>query len=190
VPAFPSLFVRLPQTLVADGADLVKPRLSEQFDYEGELAIIIGAPGRHIAKERALSHVFGYACFNDGSVRDYQFQHSLTSGKNFDASGSFGPLIVTSDEIPDPARLTLVTKLNGAEVQRTGTDAMVFDVPSIISYVSSFVRLEPGDVLATGSPVGTGFSRNPPVWLKPGDRLEISISGLGTLSNRVVAEAA
>jgi 2-keto-4-pentenoate hydratase/2-oxohepta-3-ene-1,7-dioic acid hydratase in catechol pathway len=190
IPQFPSLFVRLAQTLVPDGADLVKPGLSEQLDYEGELAVVIGKPGRHIAKAEAMSHVFGYACFNDGSVRDYQFRHSLTAGKNFESSGSFGPVIVTGDEIADPARLTLTTRLNGTEVQRTELGAMVFDIPSIIAYVSSFIGLQPGDVLATGSPTGTGFSRDPQVWLAPGDRLEISISQVGVLRNRVIAEPA
>ncbi len=189
VPEFPSVFSRFASTLVASGAPLVKPRSSGDFDYEGELAIIIGRGGRHIGAADALGHVFGYTCFNDGSVRDYQFKHSVTAGKNHPCTGGLGPWIVTSDEIPDPSRLTLITRVNGREVQRKGTDDMIFDVPAIIAYVSGWTRLCPGDVIATGTPEGVGFARKPPLWLTAGDRVEVDISAIGVLVNPVVAEA-
>jgi len=190
VPEFPSVFSRFTNTLVASGLPLVKPRSSGDFDYEGELAIIIGRGGRHIPDAAALGHVFGYTCFNDGSVRDYQFKHSLTAGKNHPCTGGLGPWIVTSDEIPDPSRLTLITRVNGREVQRKGTDDMIFDVPAIIAYVSGWTTLCPGDVIATGTPEGVGFARKPPLWLVPGDIVEVDISGIGVLINHVVAEHA
>jgi 2-keto-4-pentenoate hydratase/2-oxohepta-3-ene-1,7-dioic acid hydratase in catechol pathway len=167
---------------------MVRPILSGDFDYEGELAIIIGKGGHHIAKTDALTHVFGYACFNDGSLRDYQFKHSLAVGKNFPSTGGFGPWIATSDTIPDPSKLTLTTRVNGAQVQHKGIDDMIFDVPSIISYVSSWTALVPGDVIATGTPEGVGFARKPPLWLKAGDTVEVEISGIGVLRNPIIAE--
>ncbi len=188
VPEFPSVFVRLANTLVAHGAPLVRPKLSGDFDYEAELALIIGRPGRHIAARDALSHIFGYSCFNDGSIRDYQFKHSLTAGKNFGATGGFGPWIVTADEIPDPSKLTLSSRLNATQVQRKGTSDMIFDVPAIIAYLSSWTELVPGDVIPTGTPEGVGLGRKPPLWLKPGDTVEVEISGIGVLRNPVVAE--
>ncbi len=188
VPEHPSTFVRTTNTLVASGQALVRPNHSGDFDFEGELAIVIGRGGRHIAARDALDHVFGYTCFNDGSVRDYQFKHSLTAGKNHPSTGGLGPWITTVDEIPDPSRLTLVTRVNGQEVQRKGTDDMIFDVPAIIAYVSSWTALAPGDVIATGTPEGVGFARKPPLWLRPGDTVEVEISSIGTLVNPVVAE--
>lgn len=188
VPQFPSTFIRCTNTLVATGQPLVRPRSSGDFDYEGELAIVIGRAGRHIAARDALAHVFGYTCFNDGSVRDYQFKHSLTAGKNHPSTGGLGPWIVTADEIPEPSQLTLVTRVNGQEVQRKGTSDMIFDVPAIIAYVSGWTALAPGDVIATGTPEGVGFARKPPLWLRPGDRVEVEISSIGTLVNPVVAE--
>ena len=188
VPEFPSTFIRTTNTLVPSGQALMRPRHSGDFDYEGELAIVIGCGGRHIAARDALSHVLGYTCFNDGSVRDYQFKHSLTAGKNHPSTGGLGPWIVTADEIPDPSRLTLVTRVNGNEVQRKGTDDMIFDVPAIIAYVSSWTALAPGDVIATGTPEGVGFARKPPLWLRPGDTVEVEISSIGTLVNPVAAE--
>lgn len=188
-PKHPSLFLRLVNTLVPQGGDLVRPRVSTHFDYEGELAVIIGKPGRHIAREAALSHVFGYTIFNDGSVRDYQFDHSLTVGKNFASTGGIGPWITTADEIPDPSRLTITTRLNGEEVQHAATSGLMVDVPAIIAYVSTFTPLVPGDVIATGTPEGVGFARKPPLWMKAGDRIEVEISGIGTLRNGVVDEA-
>jgi 2-keto-4-pentenoate hydratase/2-oxohepta-3-ene-1,7-dioic acid hydratase in catechol pathway len=188
LPEHPSLFIRLNNTLVGHGAPLVRPKLSSDFDYEGELAVIIGKAGRHIGKSAALDHVFGYACFNDGSLRDFQFKHSLTVGKNFPSTGGFGPWIATADTIPDPAKLTLTTRVNGTQVQHKGIEDMIFDVPAIIAYVSSWTELMPGDVIATGTPEGVGLARKPPLWLKPGDTVEVEISGIGVLRNPVVSE--
>lgn len=188
LPEFPSLFGRFTNTLAASGQALIRPNASEQFDYEGELAIVIGRGGRHIKAADALGHVFGYTCFNDGSVRDFQFKHSLTAGKNHPATGGLGPWIVSADEIPDPSKLTLVTRVNGREVQRKGTDDMIFDVPAVIAYVSGWTELAPGDVITTGTPEGVGFARKPPLWLKPGDSVEVEISSIGVLVNPVVAE--
>jgi len=187
-PEKPSLFIRLGNTLVPHGGSIVRPKISSQLDYEGELALIISKPGRHIAESDALKHIAGYSCFNDGSLRDIQFGHSVAAGKNFIATGGFGPWIVTSDEIPDPSRLTLTTRLNGKEVQRGTTNDLIFTVPAIISYVSSFTELAPGDVIATGTPHGVGFARNPPLWMKPGDTVEVDISMIGVLRNHVLAE--
>jgi len=188
LPENMSLFSRLTNTLVAHGAPIPCPKVSSDLDYEGELGVVIGKAGRHIAERDALRHVFGYTCFNDGSVRDFQLEHSVTAGKNFPATGGCGPWIVTADEIPDPSRLTLITRVNGREMQHKGTDDMIFGVPAIIAYVSKWTRLEPGDVIATGTPEGVGFARKPPVWLKPGDVVEIDISGIGVLRNPISAE--
>jgi 2-keto-4-pentenoate hydratase/2-oxohepta-3-ene-1,7-dioic acid hydratase in catechol pathway len=190
LPKHPSLFLRLTNTLVAHGGALVRPTLSEHFDFEGELAVVIGKPGRAIARADALSYVAGYSCFNDGSLRDYQYDHSLAVGKNFHATGGFGPWLTTADDIGDPSRLTLVTRLNGAEVQRGRTDDLIFDVPAIVAYVSAFTPLEAGDVLVTGTPPGVGHARKPPLWMKPGDTIEVEISGIGVLRHTVVAESA
>lgn len=187
LPKQPSMFVRFADTLVGHGGEMVRPRASVQFDFEGELAVVIGRGGRHIPVERALDHVAGYTCFVDGSVRDYQ-RFSVTSGKNFPGTGPLGPWIVTADEIPDPGRLTLVTRLNGKEMQRTGTDAMLYSVPQIIAFCSTFTALSPGDVIATGTPEGVGHRRHPPVWMKAGDVLQVEISGIGTLETRIVDE--
>jgi 2-keto-4-pentenoate hydratase/2-oxohepta-3-ene-1,7-dioic acid hydratase in catechol pathway len=187
-PGFPTVFTRQRDSLVPHGAALVKPALSDQFDFEGELALVIGRPGRHIARADALSHIAAYACFNDGSVRDVQFDHSLTAGKNFFRSGAFGPWLTTADEVPDPAALRLRTRVNGVQVQDAPVTSMIFDIPAIIAYVSGFTPLAAGDVIATGSPIGTGFSRKPPVWLRDGDVVEVDIEGVGTLRNTVVAE--
>lgn len=188
LPENPSVFLRLNNTLAAHDAPLVRPKLSGDFDYEGELAIVIGKAGRHIAKAAALGHVFGYSCFNDGSLRDYQFEHSLTVGKTFPSTGGFGPWIATADEIPDPSKLTLTTRVNGVETQHKGLDDMIVDVPAIIAYVSSWTELVPGDVIATGTPEGVGLARKPPLWLKPGDTVEVEITKIGVLRNRIVAE--
>lgn len=189
VPVFPSVFGRFANTLVATGQPLIRPDHSGDFDFEGELAIVIGRGGRHIKAADALGHVFGYTCFNDGSVRDYQFKHSLTAGKNHPSTGGLGPWIADTSEIPDPSKLTLVTRVNGREVQRKGTDDMIFSVPAIIEYVSGWTDLEPGDVIATGTPEGVGFARKPQLWLKPGDVVEVDISSIGVLVNPVAAEA-
>ena len=187
VPENPRIFARLDDTVIGHGAPLWRPRNSTHFDYEGELAVVIGRPGRHIPAARALEHVAAYSIFNDGSVRDYQ-KHSVTAGKNFPSTGPLGPWLVTADEIPDPAALTLTTRVNGEQRQRTSTGDMILSVPQLIGYVSGFTPLAPGDVIATGTPEGVAHARKPPPWLKPGDVVEIEISGIGTLRNTVVAE--
>ena len=189
LPKQPSMFIRLANTLTGHEGELIRPSVSQSFDFEGELALVIGRAGRHIPVEQALDHVAGYTCFVDGSVRDYQ-KISVSSGKNFPGTGPLGPWIVTTDEIPDPKRLTLVTRLNGQEVQRSGTDLLIHSVPQIIAFCSDFTPLAPGDVIATGTPEGVGHRRTPPLWMKAGDVLEVEISGIGTLRNRVVDERA
>ena len=189
IPKAPSMFVRLTDTLTGHDGEMIRPTVSECFDFEGELAIVIGRAGRHIKPEHALDHVAGYTCFVDGSVRDYQ-KISVTSGKNFPGTGPLGPWIVTTDEIPDPSRLTLMTRLNGQEVQRSGTDMLIHSVPAIVAFCSDFTALSPGDVIATGTPEGVGHRRTPPLWMKAGDVLEVEISGIGTLRSRVVDEKA
>jgi 2-keto-4-pentenoate hydratase/2-oxohepta-3-ene-1,7-dioic acid hydratase in catechol pathway len=185
----PALFARYPASQVGHLAPLVKPKVSDAFDYEGELAVIIGAAGRHIRVEQALQHVAGYACYNEGSIRDWQRHTSqFLAGKSFAQSGSFGPWMVTSDEIPDPSKLTLETRLNGSVVQHTTTDLMITDVPHLIAYISTILPLTPGDVIVTGTPGGVGFKRTPPLWMKPGDTVEVEISGIGVLRNSVIAE--
>ena len=189
LPKQPSMFIRLANTLTGHEGELIRPSVSQSFDFEGELALVIGRARRHIPVEQALDHVAGYTCFVDGSVRDYQ-KISVSSGKNFPGTGPLGPWIVTTDEIPDPKRLTLVTRLNGQEVQRSGTDLLIYSVPQIIAFCSDFTPLAPGDVIATGTPEGVGHRRTPPLWMKAGDVLEVEISGIGTLRNRVVDERA
>ena len=188
-PENPQVFLRLVNTLVAHDQPMVCPKISADFDYEGELALIIGKPGRHIAKADALSHIFGYTLFNDGSIRDIQFKHSIAAGKNFHQTGGFGPWIVTADEIPDPTRLQLATRLNGREVQHTGIDDLIFDIPTLISYCSDWTPLVAGDVISTGTPEGVGFARKPPLWMKPGDVVEVEIGGIGVLRNPIIAES-
>ena len=188
VPDFPSMFIRLKSSIVAHDMPLIRPKVSGDFDYEGELALVIGKGGRHIPRNDALSHVAGYSILMDGTIRDYQFKHCLTVGKNFVATGSFGPWLVTADEVGDPTQLELRTRLNDAEVQHSKTDDLIFDIPAIIAYISAYTRLAPGDVIATGTPEGVGFARKPPLWMKPGDTLEIEISKIGILRNKVVAE--
>ena len=189
VPEYPRLFSRFTDTLVAHGQAMVRPRVSTQFDYEGELAVVIGKGGRHIPAARAMEHVAGYTCFNDGSVRDYQ-KHMITAGKNFWRSGPLGPWVVTADEIPDPTALTLETRLNGEPVQHAGTGELIYSIPTLIEYASRITPLAPGDVLATGTPEGVALHRKPPLWLKAGDVVEVEISGIGVLRNPVVDEAA
>jgi 2-keto-4-pentenoate hydratase/2-oxohepta-3-ene-1,7-dioic acid hydratase in catechol pathway len=186
---YPTIFTRFANTHVAHDQPLICPKVSDKFDYEGEVAVIIGRRGRHIAKEDALKYVAGYSCYNDGSVRDWQRHTSqFIPGKNFVASGSLGPWMVTADEIPDPTTMTLVTRLNGDEMQRATTDLLVFDIPTLINYISTFTQFEPGDVIATGTPGGVGFVRNPPVFMKPGDTVEVDIDKIGVLVNPIAAE--
>jgi 2-keto-4-pentenoate hydratase/2-oxohepta-3-ene-1,7-dioic acid hydratase in catechol pathway len=188
-PDRPVIFVRFGDSIVGHGQPLLKPRESEQFDYEGELAVVIGKRARRVARDRALDYVAGYSCFNDGSVRDYQ-RHSqqFTPGKNFHASGSFGPWLVTTDEISDPSKLKLTTRLNGAVMQQESVGELCFDVPQLIEYCSAWAQLEPGDVIVTGTPGGVGAGRKPPVWMKAGDTVEVEITGVGTLRNPVAAD--
>jgi 2-keto-4-pentenoate hydratase/2-oxohepta-3-ene-1,7-dioic acid hydratase in catechol pathway len=187
LPQQPSMFARFTDTLVAHEGEMVRPKISTNFDFEGELTIVIGRPGRYIKKEDALNHVAGYTIMVDGSVRDYQ-KFSVTSGKNFPGTGPLGPWIVTTDELPDPHKLTLTTRLNGQVMQQSGTDILIHDVPAIIAFVSAFTPLAPGDIIATGTPEGVGHRRTPPVWMKAGDVLEVEISGIGILRNRIVDE--
>jgi len=187
--AFPSLFARFTDTLVGHGRPLLRPRLSSDFDYEGELALVIGRGGRHIPEADALGHLAGYTCFNDGSLRDVQFGHSLLAGKNFADTGGLGPVLVTADEVADPQRLEVITRLNGEIVQHGRTADMIFGCAWLIAYISAFVPLNPGDIIATGTPDGVGFARKPPLWLKPGDVVEVEIPGIGRLVNPVHAAA-
>ena len=185
----PTVFVRFASSVVAAGEPLLRPRESTHFDYEGELAVIIGRAGRRIAAADALTHVAGYSCFNDGSVRDYQ-RHTtqFTPGKNFDCSGAFGPWLVTTDELADPSTFELTTRLNGEVMQHATTDQLIFDIPTIINYLSQFTELQPGDVIATGTPGGVGAARDPAVWMLPGDRVEVDISSIGTLANPIASD--
>jgi len=187
MPTVPSVFSRLHSTLVHHGGNIVRPRASTHFDYEGELAIVIGERCRHVPRAHALSVIAGYTCFIDGSVRDYQ-KHSVFAGKNFPATGPLGPWMVTADTIADPQRLELTTRLNGTVVQHDTTDHMIFDVATIIEYLSTVTWLEPGDIVATGTPDGVGTGRKPPLWMKAGDRLEVEISRIGTLGVNVIDE--
>jgi 2-keto-4-pentenoate hydratase/2-oxohepta-3-ene-1,7-dioic acid hydratase in catechol pathway len=187
LPKQPSMFIRFADTLVGHGGEMIRPAVSDNFDFEGELALVIGKAGRHIEAKHALDHVAGYSCFVDGSVRDYQ-KFSVTSGKNFPGTGPLGPWLVTTDEIADPSRLTLTTRLNGQQVQHATTDQLIYSIPQIIAFCSDFTALSPGDVIATGTPEGVGHSRKPPLWMKAGDALEVEISGIGTLRARIVDE--
>lgn len=190
LPKHPGLFARTIKSLTPHGGPIVRPKASDNLDFEGELAIIIGRRGRAVSKENALSHVFGYTCFNDATLRDFQEKYSALVGKNFPSTGGFGPWIVTADEIPDPnPDLELTTRLNGEVMQHTTTGKMIFDVATIIAFVSVFTELEPGDILLTGTPEGIGRARNPPVWMKPGDTIEVEIERIGTLRNVITAEA-
>jgi 2-keto-4-pentenoate hydratase/2-oxohepta-3-ene-1,7-dioic acid hydratase in catechol pathway len=188
-PEYPNVFGRSRESFVPHGEPIVRPKASNQFDYEGELGVVIGRQGRHIAEAEALSYVAGYTCVNAGSLRDWQ-EHGRQNfpGKNFRHSGSMGPWMVTADEVPDPTQLAITTRVNGEERQHGGLDLLVFNIPFLISYISQFAQLEPGDIISTGSPGNTARDMDPQEWLKPGDRLEVEISGIGTLKNPVEAE--
>ena len=190
-PDYPTLFSRFNSSLIGDGAPLVRPRVSDQFDFEGELVAVVGKGGRHIPTALALDHVIGYSIFNDVSVRDYQFKTpQWTVGKNFDDTGAFGPSLVTADELPAGCKgLLLQTRLNGEVVQSASTDDMVFDVATLISVISEAITLRSGDIIVAGTPSGVGVSRKPPLFMKPGDKVEVEIEKIGILSNPVVAEA-
>jgi 2-keto-4-pentenoate hydratase/2-oxohepta-3-ene-1,7-dioic acid hydratase in catechol pathway len=185
----PALFARFAGSQIGHLQPLVKPRVSDEFDYEGELAVIIGKSGRHIPAHSALEYVAGYSCYNEGSVRDWQRHTSqFLAGKSFSGTGGFGPWMVTADEIPDPSRLTLETRLNGQVVQHTTTDCMITSIPEQIAYISTILPLLPGDVIVSGTPGGVGVKRTPQLFMRPGDVAEIEISGIGILRNPVIAE--
>lgn len=185
----PTFFTRWADAQVGHGQPMLCPRESIQFDYEGEIAVVIGRGGRRIAEADAGRHIAGYACFNDGSIRDWQRHTSqFAPGKNFWHSGAFGPWMVTADEIPFGTSMTLVTRLNGAEMQRATTEMMIHTIAKQIAYVSTVAPLEPGDVIVTGTPGGVGARRTPPVWMKAGDVVEIEIDRVGVLRNTIAAD--
>lgn len=190
IPTWPMIFTRFADSQTAHGGPIVRPQASHKLDFEGELAVVIGRKGRHVPAEIALEWVAGYSCYNDGSVRDWQ-KHTIQfiPGKNFPSTGGFGPWLVTADEIPDPSKLSLTTRLNGTIVQQARTDDLIFSIPKLIEYCSTFTELQPGDVIITGTTGGVGAFRDPPLWMKPDDVVEVEISGIGTLSNVVVDEA-
>lgn len=182
----PSLFLRFADSLAAHGDEVLRPEFSDRFDWEGELAFVIGKGGRHIAAEDAFDHIAGYTCFNDVSVRDWQrHTHQFTPGKNFPGTGPLGPFLLTRDEVPDVTQLTLQTRLNGQVVQHASLADLIFDIPTVVAYISRFTPLSPGDVIATGTPGGVGDRREPPLYMKEGDVVEVEITGLGVLRNRI-----
>ena len=189
--AHPVLFTRFSSTQVASGQPIIRPTVSEKLDFEGELAVIIGKGGRHIAEKDAFDHVAGYSCYNDASIRDWQMHtRQFTAGKNFDNTGAFGPWMVTRDEINDAdlPNQTVTTRLNGEQVQHSAFSDFIFDVPALISYISTFCTLVPGDVIVTGTPGGVGVVRKPRLYMKPGDVIEVEISGVGLLRNPIAQE--
>jgi len=189
VPDKPMMFARFADSQTAHEGPIVRPRASERLDFEGELAIVIGKRARHVKAADAFDVIAGYACYNDGSIRDWQRHTSqFTPGKNFPQTGGFGPWLVTTDEVGDPSQLTLTTRLNGEVMQRATTDDLIFPVPFLIEYCSTFCTLLPGDVIIPGTTGGVGAFREPPLWMKAGDVVEVEISKIGTLRNRVVDE--
>jgi len=185
----PTIFTRFANTQTAHDTDILRPRVSTNLDFEGELAVVIGRPGRYISRDRAFDHIAGYACYNDGSIRDWQHHtHQFTPGKNFPRTGSFGPWMVTPDEFEDLATRRIMTRLNGETVQQAKFGEMIFDIPTLVEYCSSFNPLVPGDVIVTGTPGGVGVKRNPPLWMKPGDVVEVEIDGIGVLRNGIADE--
>jgi 2-keto-4-pentenoate hydratase/2-oxohepta-3-ene-1,7-dioic acid hydratase in catechol pathway len=189
-PKQPSLFIRFADTLIGHQQPMVIPKVSDDLDYEAELALIIGKDGRYIDEASAMDYVAGYSCFNDGSVRDWQFHTSqVTPGKNFLATGGFGPWMVTADEIPDPTNLDIKLVLNGRVLQHSNTHALIFNIPKIIAYASAMVPLRVGDMIATGTPAGVGFSRKPPIFMKSGDICEVQIEKVGILRNPIMKDS-
>ena len=185
-PKNPILFTRTMESMVPANRPILRPRVSDNFDFEGEIAVMIGREARHVPVAEAMSHVFGYCCFMDGSVRDYQ-KHALMTGKNFWQSGSMGPWIVTADEVGD-ADLKVETRLNGETMQSAQLSDLIFGIPELISYCSRYTYLKPGDVIATGTPGGVGSRRVPPLWMKPGDEITVEVERLGVLTNPVAQE--
>ncbi len=192
VPGYPTIFGRFASSLIGHGAAIIRPRVSDQLDYEGEFVAVIGRGGRDIPKAQALEHVIAYSLFNDASIRDYQFKApQWTVGKNFDGTGAFGPYLVTADELPPGCQgLRLQTRLNGEVVQSAFTDDLVFDVATLVSVLSEAFTLEAGDIIVTGTPSGVGLARKPPLWMKPGDVCEVELEGIGVLRNPVADQAA
>lgn len=190
IPTYPSFFLRVATSLLPAEAPVVRPKISEQLDYECELAIVIGKGGRHISEADALDHVFGYTLFNDVSVRDFQRKTAQwTPGKNFDATGPLGPIVVTADELPAGASgLRISTRVNGTTMQDSNTSDMIFSTARIVAILSEFMTLEAGDIIATGTPSGVAHARKPPAWMKAGDVVEVEIEGIGILRNPVVDE--
>lgn len=190
LPKYPSLFVRSPSSFVGHDVPLERPRVSEQLDYEGEIALVIGKAGRHIPRDRALAHIFGMTVCNEGSIRDWlhHAKFNVTQGKNFDRSGSLGPWIVTVDELDPATELSLQTRVNGEVRQQDTTGNLMFGFDYLISYLSTFATLRPGDIIVTGTPTGAGVRMEPPVWLKPGDVVEVEVSGIGVLRNGIADE--
>ena len=183
---YPTIFLRFTDTLVAHDQPAWVPKISTNVDYECELAVIIGKGGRYIGADAALDHVAGYTCFNDISIRDWQRHTSqFIPGKNFPRTGALGPWMVTRDEIPDPHNLAIKTRLNGEVLQDAHTSQLIFRIPELIAYISSFTTIAPGDIIATGTPAGVGFARNPPIFMKAGDVVEVDIEGIGVLRNRM-----
>ncbi len=185
-PEFPVLFSKHPQAIVGHGQPLLYPAPSTQYDYEGEIAIVIGRSGRRIPRERWKDYVAGYSIFMDGSARDFQ-KHSITAGKNFDSSSALGPWLVTADDIPDPSRMHLTTRLDGEVMQDSGFDMMAWDLGFLLNYISTICQLEPGDVIATGTPSGVGARRHPPRFMQAGQTVEVEVTGIGTLRNVIGA---
>jgi acylpyruvate hydrolase len=191
-PTYPSFFARYDRSLVAHGAPVIRPRASVQLDYECELVIVVGTGGRHIPEARALDHVFGYTIFNDVSVRDFQRKTTQwLAGKNFDGTGPVGPCVVTADALPrGAAPLRIQTRINGTSMQDSNTSDMIFSVARTIMLLSEIMTLEPGDLIATGTPQGVAHARKPPAWMKAGDTVEVEVEGIGILSNPVIDEVA
>jgi 2-keto-4-pentenoate hydratase/2-oxohepta-3-ene-1,7-dioic acid hydratase in catechol pathway len=189
-PQYPSLFLRFPGSFVGHEQPLLRPKISAQLDYEGEIVLVIGREGRHVPRERAMEHVAGVTLANEGTVRDWlrHGKFNVTQGKNFDRSGSLGPFMVTADAIDWAQPLHLTTRVNGETRQDDSTQNLIFDFPHLISYITSFATLKPGDVILTGTPTGAGARFDPPRWLKPGDTIEVAVPQIGTLRNSVVDE--
>lgn len=186
---YPVIFTRFSDTLIAQGEPIILPSASSKLDYEGELALVIGKAGRAISEKDAFDHIAGYSCFNDASVRDWQRHASqYTPGKNFPATGGFGPYLVTPDEIDNLQEQHVSTRLNGETVQDQPISDLIFPIPYLINYISTFTPLHPGDVIVTGTPGGVGAARKPPLWMRSGDTVEVTIGQIGTLSNTVIAE--
>ncbi len=189
VPEYPDIFAKFNNVIIGPDQPIVHPRLDIQLDYEGELAVVIGKPTRYVSEERALQAVAGYTIFNDVTARDYQKRCSQwTLGKSFDTFGPMGPALVTADEIPDPSHLEIMTLVNGEERQHSNTCDLIFTIPFLISYISQAITLEPGDLISTGTPSGTGAMHEPPVFLKPGDVVAVRVDRVGELANPIVAE--